>query len=48
MIEKFIDWYNTGDGEKKMLRITVIVFVLATFIKSITENVRLWLFIYNT
>jgi len=36
MIEKFIDWYNDGDGEKKILRITVAIFMAAAFLDAIT------------
>jgi hypothetical protein len=42
MIEKFIDWYNDVDGQKKILQITVIMFVLVTCLEGATAIIQ-WL-----
>lgn len=40
MVEKFIDWYNDGDGEKKLLRITVYIFMVALALNVIAELIH--------
>jgi hypothetical protein len=42
MIEKFINWYNVDDGEKKILQITVIMFMLTIFLEGVTAIIQLF------